>query len=87
LFTCVRDDCRQGSSAVSIEVRNAWREAQVARHTVHNLADAARQSGVQDRLLAEAMILHGWMIITGATEGEARQIITSLLTAKLQMTH
>jgi hypothetical protein len=68
-------------------VRDAWREVQVARHTVHNLADAARQSGVQELLLAEAMILHGWMLITGATEGQARQVVTSLLAAKLRTTH
>ena len=72
---------------MNAKLLDAWRDAQVARQTVCNLADLARQSGVQDRLLAEAMILHGWMLMTDSTEAEARQAITSLLAAKLHTNH
>jgi len=54
---------------------------------VHNWADLARLSGIEERQLAEAMILQGWMLMTGATEGEARQAITLILAAKLRTMH
>jgi hypothetical protein len=63
------------------------RQYQLARGTVHNLAEAARQNGVRDQLLAEAMILKGWMLITGATEREAQEAIRQTLSAKLRSTH
>jgi len=78
---------RRERGDVGDKLRDRWREVQVARHTVHNLADVARQSGVEDQLLAEAMILQGWMLITGSTEAEAREAIRSILAAKLRIFH
>ena len=47
----------------------------------------ARQCGVEDQPLAEAMILKGWMLITGATEHEAQEAIRQTLSAKLGSMH
>ena len=44
---------------------------------------AAHQGGVPDDLLAEAMIVEGWMLLTGSTEAEARQEIATILNGQL----
>ena len=69
------------------ELLNALRQNDLARGTVHNLTEAARKCGVADEPLAEAMILRGWMLITGATEREAQEAIRQTLSAKLRSKH
>jgi len=66
---------------VSAYFGDSWRDERAARFAVESFADAALEDGAHERLLAEAMILQGWMLITGATESEARQVITSAMLA------
>jgi hypothetical protein len=58
-------------------------EEAVARH-VRDLAQSVEKRGAPRRLLAVTMIVQGWMLLTGASEPEARQVITKLAKAQLR---
>jgi hypothetical protein len=61
------------------------REQQAARLAVSRLIEAARHKGIPNHLLGETMVIEGWMLLTDATEAEARKAITTVLTTQLEL--
>jgi hypothetical protein len=51
---------------------------------VWNFANVMEKRGASRRLLAVTMIVQGWMLLTGASEPEARRAIATLAKAQLR---
>ena len=54
-----------------------------AREFVKLARDQAKQKGIPDQIMAQAMLVQAWMLFTGQTEDEARKAVQGLFSASV----